>query len=70
MPPALPKVGIWAVLHESRADYAQILTTVFLLVNGPGRWSLDAVLLRRWKTADAQSGARNGLSRLPASAAD
>jgi len=69
MPPALPKVGIWAVLHESRADYAQILTTVFLLVNGPGRWSLDAVLLRRWKT-DAQSGARNGLSRLPASAAD
>jgi len=23
------KVGIWAVLHEIRADYAQILTTLF-----------------------------------------
>ena len=46
MPPALPKVGIWAVLHEIRADYAQILTTLFLLINGPGKWSLDAVLQR------------------------
>ena len=44
LPPALPKVGIWAVLHESRSDYAQILTTIFLLVNGPGKWSLDALL--------------------------
>jgi putative oxidoreductase len=46
LPPALPKVGVWAVLHEIRSDYAQILTTVFLLVNGPGKWSLDAVLGR------------------------
>jgi putative oxidoreductase len=46
LPPALPKVGIWAVLHEIRSDYAQILTTLFLLVNGPGKWSLDAVLGR------------------------
>jgi len=44
LPPALPKVGMWAVLHESRSDYAQIMTTIFLLVNGPGKWSLDALL--------------------------
>src|SRR5580698_68385 len=44
LPPALPKVGIWAVLHEIRSDYAQILTTLFLLVNGPGRRSLDFML--------------------------
>jgi putative oxidoreductase len=44
LPPALPKVGMWAVLHESRSDYAQIMTSIFLLVNGPGRWSLDALL--------------------------
>jgi len=43
LPPALPKVGMWAVLHESRSDYAQILTSIFLLINGPGRWSLDAL---------------------------
>ena len=44
LPPAPPKFGFWAVLHEIRSDYAQILTTAFLLINGPGKWSLDAVL--------------------------
>jgi uncharacterized membrane protein YphA (DoxX/SURF4 family) len=47
LPPALPKVGLWAVMHEARSDYAQILTSIFLLVVGPGSWSLDAVLRRR-----------------------
>jgi putative oxidoreductase len=61
LPPALPKVGFWAVLHEIRSDYAQILTILFLLINGPGKWSLDAVLLRRGK-----SGARDiAPSRIP-----
>jgi putative oxidoreductase len=47
LPPALPKVGMWAVLHEVRSEYAQIMTVIFLLVNGPGRWSLDALLQNR-----------------------
>ncbi len=47
LPPSLPKVGFWAVMHETRSDYAQILTSIFLLVVGPGSWSLDAVLRRR-----------------------
>jgi putative oxidoreductase len=47
LPPALPKVGFWAVMHETRSDYAQILTSIFLLVVGPGPWSLDALLRRR-----------------------
>ena len=51
LPPALPTVGFWAVLHEVRSEYAQILTVIFLLVNGPGKWSLDAVLQRKWKRA-------------------
>ena len=42
LPPAPPKVGIWAVLHEIRSDYAQILTCLFLLLEGPGPWSVDA----------------------------
>jgi putative oxidoreductase len=49
LPPALPTVGFWAVLHEIRSDYTQILTVIFLLVNGPGKWSLHAVLLRKSK---------------------
>ena len=41
-----PGLGIWAVLHEVRSEYAQLLTTAFLLINGPGEWSLDALLQR------------------------
>ena len=41
-PPAPPKIGIWAVLHEIRSDYAQILVCLFLLIEGSGRKSLDA----------------------------
>jgi putative oxidoreductase len=44
MPPAPPKVGFWAVLHEIRSDYAQILTCLFLLIEGPGRRSLDFIV--------------------------
>jgi uncharacterized membrane protein YphA (DoxX/SURF4 family) len=63
LPPAPPKVGFWAVLHEIRADYAQILTSTFLLVNGPGKWSLDALLQRRTAPQASGTPARNlGLS--------
>jgi uncharacterized membrane protein YphA (DoxX/SURF4 family) len=41
LPPAPPKTGSWAVLHEIRSDYAQLLTGIFLLLEGPGVWSLD-----------------------------
>jgi uncharacterized membrane protein YphA (DoxX/SURF4 family) len=46
-PPSPPVIGFWAVLHEIRSDYAQILTSAFLLFAGPGPWSLDALLSRR-----------------------
>lgn len=45
LPPSPPQMGIWAVLHEIRSDYAQLLTTLFLMLNGPGKWSVDALLL-------------------------
>ena len=44
LPPAPPKMGIWAVLHEIRADYAQILACLFLLIEGAGRRSLDFII--------------------------
>jgi putative oxidoreductase len=46
LPPALPTVGIWAVLHEVRSEYAQMMSVLFLGIVGPGAWSLDAVLGR------------------------
>jgi len=42
LPPSPPLSGFWAVLHEVRSEYAQLLTVAFLLWAGPGSWSLDA----------------------------
>lgn len=42
LPPSPPKVGFWAVLHEIRSDYAQLMTCLFLTLVGPGSASLDA----------------------------
>jgi putative oxidoreductase len=64
LPPALPKVGLWAVLHEIRSDWAQILTCAYLLWAGPGPWSLDAVLARR---RSARPTPEHAESRVPAS---
>ena len=47
LPPVPPQIGFWAVLHEIRSEFAQLLTCAFLLVVGPGRWSIDALLARR-----------------------
>lgn len=47
LPPSPPRAGLWAVLHEVRSEYAQLLTTAFLMINGPGKWSLDAHLQRK-----------------------
>ena len=46
LPPSPPQTGMWAVLHETRSDYAQIMSVLFLFTAGPGPWSLDALLAR------------------------
>jgi uncharacterized membrane protein YphA (DoxX/SURF4 family) len=57
LPPVPPQVGFWAVLHEIRSEYAQLLCCAFLLIVGPGPWSLDALLARRRTTSSALGGA-------------
>jgi len=47
LPPVPPQVGFWAVLHEIRSEYAQLACCAFLLVVGPGPWSLDSLLASR-----------------------
>jgi putative oxidoreductase len=56
-PAAPPFVGWWAVLHESRSDYAQLLCCAFLLLSGPGPWSVDA-LLQRWRGSRREQAPR------------
>jgi uncharacterized membrane protein YphA (DoxX/SURF4 family) len=52
LPPVPPQVGLWAVLHEIRSEYAQLFTCLFVLLVGPGRWSIDALLSRKRKLRD------------------
>lgn len=59
LPPVPPQVGLWAVLHEVRSEYAQILTVIFLLINGPGKWSLDTLLLK-WRKGTAAERVSSG----------
>jgi uncharacterized membrane protein YphA (DoxX/SURF4 family) len=47
LPPVPPQIGFWAVLHEIRSEFAQLLSCAFLLFAGPGPWSLDGLLARQ-----------------------
>ncbi|MBA3945504.1 MAG: DoxX family protein [Herpetosiphonaceae bacterium] len=49
LPSSPPTVGFWAVMHEARSEYGQLMTVIFLLIVGPGLWSVDAYLERRRK---------------------
>jgi putative oxidoreductase len=62
LPPAPPQSGAWAVLHEIRSDYAQIMSVLFLLAAGPGPWSVDAILARlRKRGTRTSSGAGSAI---------
>ncbi len=70
LPPAPPQVGAWAVLHEVRSDYAQIMSAMFLLIAGPGPLSVDAVIARGRRAAAGAgvpaAGRRSSTARLSA----
>ena len=38
----LPSYGLLSMVHEARTDFAMWFGLLFLLVAGPGRWSVDA----------------------------
>jgi len=45
--PKFERYGFWSAAHESRADLAMLLGCLYLLIEGAGRWSIDAVLYAR-----------------------
>jgi uncharacterized membrane protein YphA (DoxX/SURF4 family) len=57
LPAAPPKVGIWAVLHETRSDWAQLLCCLFLALVGAGAVSLDARRLAARRSSGTSAGA-------------
>lgn len=38
--------GFWFMVSDARTDFAMLMSLLFLLRAGAGRWSLDAVLVR------------------------
>ena len=41
----LPRYGFWSMAHEARNDFCMLLGCLYLLIEGGGRWSLDARIL-------------------------
>lgn len=37
----LAEKGFWEMMHGSRTDWAMLLGSIFLLIKGGGRWSID-----------------------------
>jgi putative oxidoreductase len=56
LPPAPPQMGIWAVLHEVRSEFAQLMCVMFLMLAGPGPWSLDTLLAHSRVRRQARAG--------------
>lgn len=40
----LPYYGFWGMAHEARTDFAMLLSSIFLLIVGAGKWSWDVRL--------------------------
>jgi putative oxidoreductase len=40
--PILIRSGFWAAVHEARTDWSMLLGLIFLLIVGPGLWSVDS----------------------------
>jgi putative oxidoreductase len=40
------KDGFWELLHGSRTDWSMLLGSIFLLIKGGGRWSVDREITR------------------------
>jgi putative oxidoreductase len=44
--PKLTRYGFWSMMHEARDDFAMLLGLLYILIEGGGAWSLDALLSR------------------------
>ena len=45
--PKLARYGFWSMAHEARADFTMLLALIYLLIEGAGAWSFDAMLARK-----------------------
>jgi putative oxidoreductase len=45
--PILQESGFWKMAHDARTDWSMLLGSLYLLLVGAGRWSLDAWIANR-----------------------
>ena len=45
--PKLNRYGFWSMMHEARTDLCMVFGALYLLIEGAGAWSLDALLANR-----------------------
>jgi len=45
--PMLVDKGFWTMAHEYRTDFAMTLGSIYLILKGGGKWSLDKKLIRK-----------------------
>jgi putative oxidoreductase len=43
----LQNQGFWEMMHGSRTDWSMLLGSIFLIVKGGGKWSVDALMYRK-----------------------
>jgi len=43
----LKTYGFWSMVHEMRTDFAMWLGSLFLIIKGGGRWSLDRFMVKK-----------------------
>lgn len=41
--------GFWVMMHGSRTDWAMLLGSLFLLIKGGGKWSVDLAISKKSK---------------------
>lgn len=44
--PILENDGFWKMAHEARTDWSMLLGSLFLLIVGAGKWSVDHLITR------------------------
>jgi len=48
--PLLASSGFWSMLHDSRTDWSMLLGSIFLIIKGGGKWSVDKQIEnQKWK---------------------
>ena len=47
--PILMEEGFWVMAHASRTDFAMTMLSIYLIIYGAGKYSLDAFMFNRYK---------------------